>query len=62
MKQEILNQEKNLDEIIREIIFVPVTMPVSSLFKKFQMENSQIAIAIDEYGGTAGMITFEDIL
>ena len=37
-------------------------MPVSSLFKKFQMENSQIAIAIDEYGGTAGMITFEDIL
>ena len=61
-KQEILNQEKNLDEIIREIIFVPVTMPVSSLFKKFQMENSQIAIAIDEYGGTAGMITFEDIL
>lgn len=61
-KQEILNQKENLDEIIREIIFVPVTMPVSSLFKKFQAENSQIAIVIDEYGGTAGMVTFEDIL
>lgn len=61
-KKAILGTDKNIDTIIRKIIFIPSTMSVNALFAKFQVENSQIAIVIDEYGGTAGMVTLEDIL
>ena len=61
-RQSILNLENNIENIIRDIIYVPTTMSVSTLFNKFQKENAQIAIVIDEYGGTAGLVTVEDIL
>ena len=61
-KQAILNTENGIEEIMREIIFVPNTMSVNALFKTFQKDHAQIAIVIDEYGGTAGLITLEDIL
>lgn len=61
-KQAILNNENSIEGIMREIIFVPDTMSVNALFKRFQEEHAQIAIVIDEYGGTAGLITLEDIL
>ena len=61
-KQIILNTENNIKDIMREIIFVPDTMSVNALFKRFQEEQAQIAIVIDEYGGTSGLVTLEDIL
>ena len=61
-KQIILNTENNIEDIMREIIFVPDTMSVNAMFKRFQEEQAQIAIVIDEYGGTAGLVTLEDIL
>ena len=61
-KQVILNTENDIEDIMREIIFVPDTMSVNALFKRFQEDHSQIAIVIDEYGGTAGLVTLEDIL
>ena len=61
-KQAILNTENGIEEIMREIIFVPNTMSVNALFKTFQKDHAQIAIVIDEYGGTAGLVTLEDIL
>ena len=51
-----------LDNIIRKIITAPETMSVSELLKIMQKNHTQIALLIDEYGGTAGMVTLEDIL
>lgn len=56
------NMEFNIDKIIRPIISVPQSMSISVLLKKFQKEKEQMAIVIDEYGGTAGLVTAEDIL
>ena len=61
-KQKIQEGEKNIDEIIRNIIFVPESISISVLLKRLQNEKAQLAIAFDEYGGTAGLVTVEDIL
>ncbi len=61
----------NLDEghlgqpvttIMRPAYFVPETKRVSDLLKEFQRQHMQIAIVLDEYGGTAGLVTLEDLL
>lgn len=56
------NKPQVLDNIVRKIITAPETMSVSELLKIMQKNHMQIALLIDEYGGTAGMITLEDIL
>ena len=61
-KQKIQEGEKNIDKIIRSIIFVPESISISVLFKQLQKEKAQLAVAFDEYGGTAGLVTIEDIL
>ena len=61
-KQKIEGNNQNIEGIIREIKFVPESLSISELFKVFQKEKAQIAIIIDEYGGTSGLITIEDIL
>jgi CBS domain containing-hemolysin-like protein len=53
---------EKLEEIIREIKFVPESLSISELFKNFKKEKSQMAIIIDEFGGTSGLVTTEDIL
>ncbi len=47
---------------MREAYFVPVTKMINELFKELQKAKIQIAIVLDEYGGTAGMATMEDVL
>lgn len=61
-KQKIEGNNEDIKGIIREIKFVPESLSISELFKVFQKEKAQMAIIIDEYGGTAGLITVEDIL
>jgi CBS domain containing-hemolysin-like protein len=61
-KLKIQGKEKSIDSIIRSIIFVPESVSISVLFKQFQKEKAQLAIAFDEYGGTGGLVTIEDIL
>jgi CBS domain containing-hemolysin-like protein len=61
-KLKIQGNEKNIDSIIRNIIFIPKSISINILFKKFQKEKAQMAVVIDEYGGTAGLVTIEDIL
>ncbi len=51
-----------LKEIARNMMAVPETMSISSLLKLMQKKRAQIALVIDEYGGTAGLVTIEDIL
>ena len=56
------NKRIDIKNIIREPYFVPESKDIDELFKEMQSNKVQIAIAIDEYGGTAGLITMEDII
>ncbi len=51
-----------LEPILRQPIVVPETKPVSELLADFQRSEVHMAIVIDEYGGTAGLVTIEDVL
>jgi CBS domain containing-hemolysin-like protein len=53
---------ENIEGIIREIKFVPESLSISELFTAFKEEKAQMAIIIDEFGGTSGLVTTEDIL
>jgi len=48
--------------VMREPLFVPDSMPAHQLLRDMQRERRHVAIVIDEYGGTAGMVTIEDVL
>lgn len=48
--------------LARETIYVPETIPVSALLQQFRDNRQHIAIVLDEYGGTAGLVTLEDLL
>ena len=60
-KREAENLE-HVIEIIRDATFVPETKTAAELLKEMQRDQIHMAIVIDEYGGTAGLITIEDIL
>ncbi len=57
-----MRKEIKILEIMREAYFVPETKPIDEIFKELQANKMQMAIVIDEYGGTAGLLTMEDIL
>ncbi len=52
----------NLRDIVREPYFIPETKKVGELLKEFRRAKLQIAIVRDEYGGTAGLVTLEDLI
>ncbi len=56
------NENIEIKNIIKEAFFVSETKPINELFKDLQTNKQQMAIVIDEYGGTAGLVTMEDIL
>jgi len=58
----IKGQNINIKKLLRKAIFVPSTSKVDALIELLQMENSHIAIVIDEYGGVDGLVTMEDAL
>jgi len=52
----------NIHEILRDPLFVPQSKNTRALFREMKLSKTHIAIVIDEYGGTAGIITFEDLI
>ena len=52
----------NLRDIVRQPIVVPDTKPVQELLADFQRSEVHMAVVIDEYGGTAGIVTIEDVI
>jgi putative hemolysin len=58
------NPEKpfSLKEHLRPVLYVPELMRVSDLLKLFQKRKTHLAVVVDEYGGTAGIVAFEDVL
>lgn len=55
-------EEFNVKNIIRKAIFVPETLTMDKLLLEFKKQKSQMAIIFDEFGGTSGIITLEDVL
>jgi putative hemolysin len=53
---------ENLQSIIREVIFVPETKKSFEMLNEFLSKRVSIAVVIDEFGGTAGIVTMEDII
>ncbi|MCB5282573.1 hemolysin family protein [Arthrobacter sp. AL08] len=51
-----------VDELAREVRYVPDSKAVSELLRELQKESTHVAIVIDEYGGTAGLVTLEDLI
>ena len=59
---DLFNNPKTIQEILRPIKLVPYTKRSKNLLAEFRQENLSVAIVLDEYGGTAGMVTIEDVL
>ncbi len=59
---DLLESHDSIQEIIRDATFVPESKNIGELLREFQENNNSIGIVIDEYGGTAGLITVEDIV
>jgi len=55
-------QEFDLSKIIREPFFVPETKQIKDLLNELRSKNSHLAVIVDEYGGTSGLVTIEDIV
>lgn len=59
---QIKSSKIHLEEFLREALFVPQTASCADLFELMSERKIQMAIVVDEYGGTAGVITMEDLL
>ncbi len=62
MKDQQVNKTTSIKPILRQAYFVPETKNIDSLLKELQQKKVQLAIVVDEYGGTEGLITMEDII
>lgn len=52
----------SLSDIISDIMYIPSLMRISEVLKKMQREKEHMAVVVDQYGGTAGILTMEDVL
>jgi CBS domain containing-hemolysin-like protein len=53
---------ERVESVMRPVMFVPDSKPVDALLREMQAERKHVAVVVDEYGGTAGVVTIEDIL
>jgi len=59
---DMFKNPANIPAIIKPILFIPETMPANVALTKFISERKNIAVVVDEFGGTSGMVTIEDIM
>jgi CBS domain containing-hemolysin-like protein len=62
VEHRLEGSEPTVAELARECLVVPESKPLGELLRDFQQEFQQLAIVVDEYGGTSGLVTLEDIL
>ncbi|MAR29625.1 MAG: hypothetical protein CMG24_01645 [Candidatus Marinimicrobia bacterium] len=58
---DLFKSPEKLEDVIKPITFIPYSKPLMSLMSEFQKTKNAIAIVLDEHGGTAGLITIEDV-
>ena len=58
----VKKEEIKISSLLREKFYVPETMPIEKLAQEFQKRKFQMAIVVDEFGGTSGLVTHEDVL
>jgi putative hemolysin len=59
---DMFKNPRDIKSIIKPILFIPETMPANVALTKFIRERKNIAVVVDEFGGTSGMVTMEDIM
>jgi gliding motility-associated protein GldE len=57
-----LKKQTRISSLVKKVLFVPESKKIGELLKEFQTKKIHLAIVVDEYGGTAGLITLEDII
>jgi CBS domain containing-hemolysin-like protein len=60
--KDIFKNPPDISSMIRKLAIVPETMPANKLLRIFVEEKKNIAVVVDEFGGTSGMVTIEDVL
>ena len=53
---------ERIESVVRPVMYVPDSKPVDQLLREMQAERKHVAVVVDEYGGTAGLVTIEDVL
>ncbi len=62
LRFKIRGEKPDLKDILREPYFIPETKLIGDLLQRFQEKRQHMAVVVDEYGGTEGLVTLEDIL
>ena len=62
LANDFFHHPTGITEVIRDVIFVPETKKCADMLKEFSEKRISFAVAVDEFGGTAGILTMEDIL
>jgi len=53
---------ERVESVMRPVLYVPDSKPIDGLLREMQAERKHVAVVVDEYGGTAGLVTIEDVL
>lgn len=62
INNEVSKKQIKISSLVKKVLFVPESKKIGELLREFQTKKIHLAIVVDEYGGTAGLITLEDII
>lgn len=62
INNEVSKKQIKISSLLKKVLFVPESKKIGELLREFQSKKIHLAIVVDEYGGTAGLITLEDII
>jgi len=62
VKDILLEKPERINQIMRDVLFIPESASIASLLREMQEKSKGLSVVVDEYGGTAGLVTLEDIV